>query len=101
MPVSHLEYVPLSGLFMQLFCCQYHLVLVDKWSLAQQECSDSYLHACIGCVAKQMENYDFIWNWIGTYDFIASYPGSSPEKQGESLEDLIMCTVTYYVWFYE
>ena len=27
-------------------------------------------------------------------------PGSSPEKRAESLEDLIMCSVTYYVCFY-
>ena len=31
---------------------------------------------------------------------LASYPGSSPaEKREESLEDIIMCPVTYCVWF--
>ena len=38
---------------------------------------------------------------------LASFPGSSPafcriqyKKRGESLEDFITCTMTYYVWFY-
>ena len=39
---------------------------------------------------------------IASRQNIASYPGSSPgEKWGESLEDLIMCPVPYYVWFFD
>ena len=36
---------------------------------------------------------------VNFYCEIALYPGSSPEKLGESLEDwTTMCTVTYYMW---
>ena len=31
---------------------------------------------------------------------LASYPSSSPEKQGETLGDLITFPAKYYVWFY-
>jgi len=38
---------------------------------------------------------------------VASFPGSSPafcrilyKKRGESLDDLITCSMTYYAWFY-
>ena len=32
----------------------------------------------------------------GYRKLLASYPGSSSDKRGESLEDLIMCTLMYY-----
>ena len=44
---------------------------------------------------------DMSQNVMAVRGNVASYPGSSPaEKRGESLEELIMCPATYYVWFY-